>query len=50
MNVIRIEDAKLRKANPRTADAAERNRVLQAHAAALSDMRRFRILNFFKLR
>lgn len=50
MSVIRIETSTLRPTDPRAADAAERNRVMQAHAKAMKDMRRFRILSFVKFR
>jgi hypothetical protein len=51
MNVIQIDPSKFRPANPQSAssaDAAERNRVMKAHAEAMADMRRFRILKLVK--
>jgi len=48
MDVNRIKDL-----NPQSTDAAERNRVLKAHAEAMKDIRRisrFRVLKGFPQR
>ena len=57
MSVIRIDPSNFRPASPRVdeairsnVDAAERNRVMQAHAKAMSDLRRFRILKLVTFR
>lgn len=53
MSVIQIDPSKFRPAKPQAAsasDAAERNRVMKAHAQAMADMRRFRVLTFVKFR